>query len=73
MSLVSHIPVYDVECGNHSASFSLSSTGVCVCVCVCVCAAEADSMLTKEGAMLALPGPALSVDLIDAERKKSRS
>lgn len=34
--------------------------------------AEADTMLAKEGTMLAMPGPPLSVDLIDAERNKKK-
>ena len=33
-------------------------------------AAEADSMLEKEKGMLALPGSPLSIDLLDARRKK---
>ena len=34
--------------------------------------AEADSMLVKEGAMLAMPGGPLTVDFIDAQRKKNQ-
>ena len=41
-------------------------------VCVCLYTAEADSMLVKEGAMLAMPGGPLTVDYIDELRKKSR-
>lgn len=35
--------------------------------------AEADAILAKEQNLLTLPGEALSVDLIDKERKKSKA
>ena len=42
-------------------------------MCMFVCfTAEAHSMLEKEGAMMALPGAPLTVDLIDKRRKKSQ-